>query len=106
MFYFNPDLAQNDLMEEGDEAFDSYAREEEEEEEGIQYRDIELESLQKEASEVDGTGTIAPQDRFKNEKSIANGTTKSSGKQITRIIFLPESMFIIDCINLIFIFKT
>lgn len=28
MFFFNPDLAANDMMEDGDEAIDSYAREE------------------------------------------------------------------------------
>lgn len=28
MFFFNPDLAAGDLMEEGDEAFDSYALQE------------------------------------------------------------------------------
>ena len=32
MFVFNPDLASGDMYEEGDEAFDSYAREEEEDE--------------------------------------------------------------------------
>lgn len=36
MFFFNPDLAAGDMMEEGDEAFDSYAREEEEDGEDIQ----------------------------------------------------------------------
>lgn len=30
MFFFNPDLAANDLMDDGDEAFDSYQREEDE----------------------------------------------------------------------------
>lgn len=33
MFSFNPELAQGDLTEEGDEAFDNYNREEEEGEE-------------------------------------------------------------------------
>ena len=71
MFYFNPDLAANDLMDEGDEAFDSYAREEEEDE--VQYKELELDSLAKEASEVDGTGTVAPNDRFKSE-TLSNQT--------------------------------
>lgn len=36
MFFFNPDLAANDMMDDGDEAFDSYAREEEEDDGEIQ----------------------------------------------------------------------
>lgn len=36
MFFFNPDLAANDLMDDGDEAFDSYAREEEEDDGEVQ----------------------------------------------------------------------
>lgn len=35
MFVFNPDLASGDMYEEGDEAFDSYDREEEEEDENL-----------------------------------------------------------------------
>lgn len=34
MFYFNPDLAAADQWEDGDEAFESYNLEEEEEEDG------------------------------------------------------------------------
>lgn len=36
MFFFNPDLAANDMMDDGDEAFDSYAREEEEDDGEVQ----------------------------------------------------------------------
>lgn len=62
MFYFNPDLARDDGMEDGDEAIVSYQREDEEEE--MQYRELELETLENEASEVDGTGTVAALDRL------------------------------------------
>lgn len=36
MFFFNPDLAANDMMDDGDEAIDSYAREEEDNDGEIQ----------------------------------------------------------------------
>ncbi|XP_054287006.1 zinc finger CCCH domain-containing protein 15 homolog [Macrosteles quadrilineatus] len=77
MFFFNPDLAANDLMDDGDEAFDSYQREEDEDDSEVKYRDIELEILAMEASEADGAGiTVAPDDRLKNTP-ITNGTVSS-----------------------------
>lgn len=79
MFYFNPDLAANDLMEEGDEAFDSYIREDEDEE--MEYKDIELDVLENEASEVDGTGTVAPDARFQGAAPALNGSLESPGTE-------------------------
>lgn len=76
MFYFNPDLAANDLMEEGDEAFESYAREEEEEEEGVEYKNIEIDALEAAASEADGNGTICPQNRFAGVVPLPNGSSE------------------------------
>lgn len=40
MFSFNPELAMNDAYEDGDEAFDSYSRNEDEEEDGVQVRKL------------------------------------------------------------------
>lgn len=76
MFYFNPDLAANDLTEDGDVALDSYAREDEEDDSEIQYKDIELNYLECEASEADGTGTVAPENRF-NSLPATNGSIES-----------------------------
>lgn len=84
MFYFNPDLAANDLTEDGDEAVDSYAREEEEEEEDqVEYKDIELERLQSEATEADSSGTIAAEMRFKEGlPAPTNGAFDSPGIEV------------------------
>lgn len=79
MFYFNPDLAANDLTEDGDEAIDTYAREEEEEEDQVQYKNIELDCLQSEATEADSSGTIASEIRFKETLPSTNGTLESPG---------------------------
>ncbi|KAL0270599.1 UNVERIFIED_CONTAM: hypothetical protein PYX00_007954 [Menopon gallinae] len=77
MFYFNPDLAANDLTEEGDEAFESYAREEDEE--GVEYKNIEIEALEAGATEADGTGTICPQNRFAGVTPLPNGSSEKPG---------------------------
>nr|CAD7396432.1 unnamed protein product [Timema poppensis] len=82
MFYFNPDLAAADEFEEGDEAFDSYNLQDyDDDNDNVQYREIELDALALEAQEVDGTGTVATEDRLKaaevNHSSI-NGDVVNS----------------------------
>lgn len=68
MFYFNPELATGDGMEEGDEAFDSYALDEDENSDGLEYKELDFDKLTFEASEIDTTGiTIAKEDRLKSE---------------------------------------
>ncbi|XP_059610059.1 zinc finger CCCH domain-containing protein 15 homolog [Phlebotomus argentipes] len=62
MFSFNPELVNDGQMEDGDEAFDSYERDEEESETGIEYHEIDFTSIT--LGEVDGTGTVATEDRF------------------------------------------
>ncbi|XP_025204184.1 zinc finger CCCH domain-containing protein 15 homolog [Melanaphis sacchari] len=67
MFSFNPEMAIGDSMDDGEEAFDAYTRDEDEEVDGnVKVREIQLETLEMEASEVDDTGTRLPQDRFNN----------------------------------------
>lgn len=68
MFSFNPDLANDANMDDGDVAFDSYGREEEEDE-GVQYRELDFSSLNFAATDVDDTGTIAENDRLDKLKS-------------------------------------
>ncbi|KAI4497858.1 hypothetical protein M0802_006974 [Mischocyttarus mexicanus] len=70
MFYFNPELAAGDGIDDGDEAISSYVREEDDDDEKIEYRELDMERLAFEASETDTTGiTVASTDRLK-----ANGT--------------------------------
>jgi len=69
MFYFNPDLAAADQCEEGDEAFESYNLEEEDDQNSVEYREIELDFLVMEAQEADGTGTQASEDRLKDKEA-------------------------------------
>ncbi|XP_031841966.1 zinc finger CCCH domain-containing protein 15 homolog [Nomia melanderi] len=70
MFYFNPDLAVGDGIDDGDEAISSYVRDEEEDEEKIEYRELDMDRLAFEASEIDTNGiTVASTDRLKNNAS-------------------------------------
>ncbi|XP_058792624.1 zinc finger CCCH domain-containing protein 15 homolog isoform X2 [Phymastichus coffea] len=56
MFYFNPELAAGDgLGDDGDEAVATYDREEDGEE-SIQYRELDIDNIMLEASQVDTTG--------------------------------------------------
>ncbi|XP_050437251.1 zinc finger CCCH domain-containing protein 15 homolog [Adelges cooleyi] len=71
MFSFNPEMAIGDSIDDGEEAFDSYLREEEEENENENVREIKLEALESEASEVDDTGTRLPNTRFVEAESAA-----------------------------------
>lgn len=69
MFYFNPELATGDGMEDGDEAFDSYAREDDESSDDVEYKELDFERLTFEASDIDTAGiTIAKEDRLKSDK--------------------------------------
>ena len=68
MFSFNPELAAGDSMEDGDEAFDVYKREDDDEEEATQYRELNLDLLAAEAQEVDSSGTQATDDRLQRLK--------------------------------------
>lgn len=68
MFSFNPELAAGDSMDDGDEAFDSYKREDDDEEGKIEYRELDLDLLAAEAQEVDSSGTQATEDRLQRLK--------------------------------------
>ncbi|XP_061387556.1 zinc finger CCCH domain-containing protein 15 homolog [Musca vetustissima] len=66
MFSFNPDLVDDGPMEDGDAAFDTYKREDNEEEE-VEYKELDLASLSMSAQEVDGTGTQASETRLQEQ---------------------------------------
>lgn len=52
MFSFNPELANDGDMEDGDAAFDVYEREEEDDGEVYEYKDLDLDALALQAQEV------------------------------------------------------
>lgn len=60
-------------IDDGDEAISSYVREEDEAEEKVEYRELDMDRLALEASEIDTSGiTVAGADRLKNNKDINN----------------------------------
>lgn len=74
MFYFNPELAAGDGIDDGDEAISSYVREEEEEgDERVEYRELDMDRLAFEPSEIDTSGiTVAGIDRLKKDEITNN----------------------------------
>ena len=69
MFSFNPDLVDDGPMEDGDAAFDLYRREEDDE--IMEFKELDLAALSLEAQEVDGTGTVASSTRLKDQAEDA-----------------------------------
>lgn len=66
MFSFNPELATQNDLDDDEAAFDGYEREDDEDGDQVfEYKDLDLEALAAGAQEVDGTGTIAAEDRLK-----------------------------------------
>lgn len=52
MFSFNPDLADDGPIEDGDAAFDTYEREEDDDDQVYEYTELDLEALMAGAQEV------------------------------------------------------
>lgn len=52
MFSFNPDLADDGPVEDGDAVFDSYARSDDEDEVNFEYKEVDLELIAFSAQEV------------------------------------------------------
>ncbi|XP_001607756.1 zinc finger CCCH domain-containing protein 15 homolog [Nasonia vitripennis] len=104
MFYFNPDLATGDGADDGDEAIANYDREEGEEEDA-QYRELDLNELVLEASQVDTTGicTVA-KDRSKdlaqpsqsndasNSESPVSSADQATALTINENLFMEEDL--------------
>ncbi|XP_025832454.1 zinc finger CCCH domain-containing protein 15 homolog [Agrilus planipennis] len=95
MFSFNPALAAEQDMEEGDEAFDSYAVEDEDE--GIEYKELVLDNLALEAQEADDTGTLALEGRLKNNNlghsEKENGISEGSQDDNITNVPINENLF-------------
>nr|CAG4647348.1 EOG090X0C5B [Megafenestra aurita]SVE92616.1 EOG090X0C5B [Megafenestra aurita] len=98
MFTFNPDLARDDDMEDGDEAFDTtnLPVEDDETENGAVYRELDLNELACSAMTVDGSGTVAPAARqYQVDPESKNGTEEcldeaAGGVPIDENLFADE----------------
>lgn len=67
-------------IDDGDEAISSYAREEDEDSEDVQYRELDMDRLASEVSEIDTKGiTMAAADRLKAE-NITDNDKDATGK--------------------------
>ncbi|XP_044271709.1 zinc finger CCCH domain-containing protein 15 homolog isoform X2 [Tribolium madens] len=94
MFSFNPELAAQNNMEEGDEAVDSYNYSDTEDDE-VDYKEINLDLIS--AEEVDGSGTVATEDRLKATKITENGNEEgASAVPINENLFLEEDLEALD----------
>ncbi|KAL1517421.1 hypothetical protein ABEB36_001188 [Hypothenemus hampei] len=91
MFSFNPEMAMQNDLEEGDEAFDSTLYKNEDED-NLEYKEINLDMLGE--SEVDGSGTVAAEDRFKNAEPSDNSQTteEAAAVPINENLFLEEDL--------------
>ncbi|XP_050300953.1 zinc finger CCCH domain-containing protein 15 homolog [Anthonomus grandis grandis] len=95
MFSFNPEMAiQNDL-EDGDETFDSSVYKNEDDD-NIEYKEINLDLI--DSSDVDGSGTVAGEDRFKQAEpsSSTSNTEDNAAVPINENLFLEEDLEDLD----------
>lgn len=76
MFSFNPDLVDDGPMDDGDAAFDNYNREDNEED--VEYKELDLASLSMSAQEADGTGTVASESRLHEQSETASEEDEAS----------------------------
>ncbi|KAH8245869.1 hypothetical protein KR038_008776 [Drosophila bunnanda] len=74
MFSFNPDLVDDGPMEDGDAAFDIYKREDDDDDNAVEFKELDLAALSLAAKEVDGSGTIASTTRLLDQATEAAKT--------------------------------
>jgi len=74
MFSFNPDLVDDGPMEEGDAAFDIYKREDDDDDNTVEFKELDLAALSLAAQEVVGSGTIASTNRLLDQATEAAKT--------------------------------
>lgn len=91
MFTFNPDLVVEDQLEEGEAAFENVEREDQND--NVNYREINFENLEKEAQESDGTGTQAIGNRF---ASFLNKQSEEQPQLNVNSIPIDENLFADD----------
>ncbi|XP_059482524.1 zinc finger CCCH domain-containing protein 15 homolog [Neocloeon triangulifer] len=100
MFVFNPELARegDDDFEEGGVALDyRQLSKDDDEDDGIEYKEIVLDDIALEASEADGTGSVATENRLSEiaaqTQTITNGTAEDPGATAAAI---DENLFLDD----------
>uniref|UniRef100_U5EWW1 Zinc finger CCCH domain-containing protein 15 n=1 Tax=Corethrella appendiculata TaxID=1370023 RepID=U5EWW1_9DIPT len=71
MFSFNPDLV-DDGLDDDEAAFDSYKRDDADEEDDVQYRELDFSVISIGLKESDDTGTVAEVDRWKKMKDAVS----------------------------------
>ncbi|KAL7737877.1 hypothetical protein ACLKA6_006252 [Drosophila palustris] len=74
MFSFNPDLVDDGPMEDGDAAFDVYKRDDDDDENIVEFKELDLAALSLAAKEVDDSGTIASSTRLLDQAEEAAKT--------------------------------
>uniref|UniRef100_A0A8D8DK75 Zinc finger CCCH domain-containing protein 15 n=1 Tax=Culex pipiens TaxID=7175 RepID=A0A8D8DK75_CULPI len=111
MFSFNPDLVDFG-MDDGEEAIENYGRNEDDDEDTNEYKELDLSMLSLSIKEVDNTGTVAEEDRWakmkatlptveENGEAAAAGSTEpsaapSDAAPINENLFLDEDLEGID----------
>ncbi|KAK0080159.1 hypothetical protein PV325_000364 [Microctonus aethiopoides] len=98
MFSFNPELAAGDGIDDGDEAIDSYAFDDDDSE-NVEYRELDMERLAMEASELDTNGiTIAQADRLNSggKSSKMNGEASVTVDEGAGALAINENLFTED----------
>lgn len=94
MFSFNPDLVDDGPIEDGDAAFDTYEREEDENENVTEYKELDLDFLAAAAQEVDGTGTVAAAERLAQAEVASNAQQEDvvDATPFNEDLFLDEDL--------------
>lgn len=107
MFSFNPDLVDFG-MDDGEEAIESYGRNEEDDADTTEYKELDLSMLSLSIKEVDNTGTVAEEDRWakmkaalptveeNGEGAAAAEPSASDAAPINENLFLDEDLEGID----------
>ncbi|CAH0385006.1 unnamed protein product [Bemisia tabaci] len=91
MFLFNPELIRGDDCEDGDVAYDTYQRNEDDDDSSVKYHEIDLENV--ELEEVDDSGTQASIDRLKREEEES---PKSDDDGAAAAVPIDEDLFLED----------
>jgi hypothetical protein len=95
MFSFNPEMAETGL-DEGEAAIESYGREEEDGENAIEYKELDLNMLSLNIKDVDNTGTVADDDRWQKMKDNAEPSTSATvevdAAPINENLFLDQDL--------------
>jgi len=94
MFSFNPELADDGDMDDGDTAFDSYAREEDDDDNAVEYKELDFDALGLVAQEVDGTGTVATDDRLKGAAAEPEPEEQASAQDVVDATPFNENLFL------------